>query len=333
MIWQSMSQPAWKSLGVPARIAFLALGFLTVIPSPVVGQSQLPPESPSVIRKQVNLVLVDVAVTDSKGHLISGLKESDFALLDEGVEQKLTHFSQDEIPLAIALVVDVSGSMRPILEPVRIALLRALPTLKAEDRVVLFSFSRNCRLEIGLTNDFAAIARRIVKLQSRPGTNVNDALAFATRYLHGQVPSGRRVIILLSDMISREGTVSGYQVERGLVHTDIGLFGIRSGYVPMDLRGMKFNQVDADHIARTSGGFVVDVPHPKAFKAATESLIKFLKSRYTLGFSPASVGKPGAFREIQVRLKDTRSLKELSHAKLDYRLRYQVPFDAPAKSP
>jgi VWFA-related protein len=333
MIWQSMSQPAWKSLGAPARIAFLALGCLTVISSPVVGQSQLPPESPSVIRKQVNLVLVDVAVTDSKGHLISGLKESDFELLDEGVEQKLTHFSQDEIPLAIALVIDVSGSMRPILEPVRNALVRALPTLKAEDRVVLFSFSRYCRLEIGLTNDFAAIARRIVKLHSHPGTNVDDALAFATKYLHEQVPSGRRVIFLLSDMVSREGTVSDYQVEQGLIHTDIGLFGIRSGYVPMDLRDKRFKQVDADHIAKTSGGYVMDVPHPRAFEAATESLIKFLKSRYTLGFSPASFGKPGAFREIKVLLKDTKGQKELSHAKLNYRLRYQVPSDAPAKSP
>ena len=333
MIWQSMSQPAWKSLGAPLRIAFLALACLTVISSPVVGQSQLPRESPSVIRRKVNLVLVDVAVTDSKGHLISGLKESDFALLDDGVEQKLSHFSQDEIPLAIALVVDVSGSMRPILEPVRNALARALPTLKAEDRVVLFSFARSCRLEIGLTNDFAAIARRIVKLQSRPGTNVDDALAFATKYLHEQVPSGRRVILLLSDMISREGAVSDYYVEQGLIRTDIGLFGIRSGYVPLDMRGKQFRQVDPDHIAKTSGGYVIDVPHPKAFEAATESLIKFLKSRYTLGFSPASIGKPGALREIKVRLKDTKDQKELSRAKLDYRLRYQVPSDTPAKSP
>jgi VWFA-related protein len=328
-----MFQPLWKSLGATARTAFLALACLTVVSSPAVGQSQLPPESPSVIRKQVNLVLVDVAVTDSKGNLISGLKESDFELLDEGVEQKLTHFSQDEIPLAIALVVDVSGSMRPILGPVSNALARALPTLKAEDRVVLFSFARNCRLEIGLTNDFAAIARRIVRLQSRPGTNVNDALAFATKYLHEQVPSGRRVILLLSDMISREGTASDYQVEQELIHTDIGLFGIRSGFVPMDLRGKKFNQVDTDHVGRASGGYVMDVPHAKAFEAATESLIKFLKSRYTLGFSPASSGKPGAFREIKVRLKDTKDQKELSRAKLDYRLRYQVPSDATVKSP
>jgi VWFA-related protein len=298
------------------------------------AQSQQAPDPQAIIRRQVNLVLVDVTVADTKGGFIGGLHASDFELLDDGGEQEIIHFSQDEIPLAIALVVDVSRSMRPIIEPVRNALVRALPTLKAEDRVALFSFATACKLEIPLSNDYPAIARKVVELPTARGTNVNNALQFAAEYLHERAPSGRRVLILLSDTLSDMGNISDYQVEQKLMNFDIGLFGIRpAGELPMYYRDRHLTRVDADHMAKASGGFIMDVPHMKDFEAAMESLIKFLKARYTLGFYPHSSGTTAASREIKVRLKNTNRQKDLSHAKLHFRQRYQLPSEASAKSP
>lgn len=351
MIWQPMFLPASNSGSVSARLAlrvicasvcvFLLAGAQSPPPQqpqPAQPASQVPkspdaqaPDPRAVIKRQVNLVLVDVTVTDSKRLLIGGLQASDFELLDNGAEQEIVHFSQDEIPLAIALVVDVSRSMRPIIEPVRNALVRALPTLKAEDRVALFSFSGPCALELPLSNDYPALARKIIDMKIGHGSNVNNALQFAANYLHERAPTGRRVIILLSDTLSNMGKISDYRIEQLLLNFDAGLFGVRqSGNLPSSYRDRRISRIDADHMARTSGGFITDVPSLRDFEPALESLIKFLKSRYTLGFYPHSGGSAADSREIIVRVKNTNRQKDLSRAKLHFRQRYQLPSQAPA---
>ena len=341
-----MAPQASNSYRAVARLAFRALGVLLCVSllataqAPQTQQPQQPqpasqvPKSPdaqapdprAVIKRQVNLVLVDVTVTDTKHMIVGGLKQSDFELFEDGAPQEINHFSQDEIPLSIALLVDVSHSMRPIIEPVRNALVRALPTLKAEDRVAMFSFSAACRMEIPLSNDYPEIARRVLALPSGHGTNVNNALQFAATYLHERSPSGRRVIIVLSDLLSDMGNISDRRIEQMLVNFDIGLFAIRpEGTLPSSYRDHHLTRIDADHMAKTSGGFIMEVGHPKEYEAALESLIKFLKSRYTLGFYPHAGGTADAVREIKVQLKNTGRQKDLSKAKLHFRERYQLP--------
>src|SRR5215470_5865783 len=79
--------------------------------------SQLPPPEKGgfTLKVDVNLVLVEATVRDNKGRIINDLKPEDFRVLEDGVEQQITYFSRDELPLAVALVVDGSGSISPVL--------------------------------------------------------------------------------------------------------------------------------------------------------------------------------------------------------------------------
>jgi len=311
-----------------SALALCALLCFCVLPG---GQGQQAPGPQTTIRKQVDLVLVDVIVTDPKGTIVSGLRAKDFEIQDEGAPQEVVHLSQDEIPLAIALVVDVSGSMGPIMKLMKDALVHALPALRAEDRVALFSFADRSFLELGLTSDFSKVAKRIRGLGDGELTNVNDAVYNAADYLRKRDPSGRRVIILMSDGRGNTGSASAEEVERQLVGSEVALFAIGVPVtVPPELRYPR--SVIVDRLAEESGGFMVIVHRLDGFRTAFESLIQILKSRYTLGFYPNTAGKPGSVRHLTVRLKNRGVEEALPNVMLRYRKQYVVPRDKTQKS-
>src|SRR6202162_4701062 len=111
-------------------IVFVALTFRI----PVRGQDQ----GQGTIRVDVNLVLVDATVKAKDGQIMSNLKKDDFEVREDGVAQKLEVFSRDELPVNVALVLDLSDSIGPFLSPLRDAAKVALGALKPEDEVSLF---------------------------------------------------------------------------------------------------------------------------------------------------------------------------------------------------
>jgi Ca-activated chloride channel family protein len=166
------------------------------------------------IRVNVNLVLVDATVKAKDGQIISTLKKEDFEVREDGVAQKLDVFNRDELPVNVALVLDLSDSIEPFLGPLRDASTIALSALKPEDEVALFTFSTEAEMRLALTKDKNKIADQINTFQARGATNINDGIFSAAEYLLKTPPNGRRVIILISDDV---GTDAGGQGTRDIV--------------------------------------------------------------------------------------------------------------------
>ncbi len=166
------------------------------------------------IRVDVNLVLVDATVKAKDGQIMSTLKKEDFEVREDGVAQKLEVFSRDELPVNVALVLDLSDSIEPFLGPLRDAATIALGALKPEDEVALFTFSTEAQMRLPLTKDKNKIADQINTFEARGATNINDGIFSAAEYLLKQPPNGRRVIILISDDV---GTDAGGQGTRDIV--------------------------------------------------------------------------------------------------------------------
>src|SRR5262249_1782506 len=89
-----------------------------------------------IIRLDTNLVVLDVQVLDRKtGEIVSGLKPTDFELFEDGLRQDVTHFSQDKLSLSVVLLMDLSGSVSPVLKEIQSGALLALDRLKENDEV------------------------------------------------------------------------------------------------------------------------------------------------------------------------------------------------------
>jgi Ca-activated chloride channel family protein len=281
------------------------------------------------LKVDVNLVLVEATVRDEAGRLINTLKQEDFRLFEDGTEQEIRHFSRDELPLAVALVVDRSGSIAPVLRELHQAAYDTLSQLKSEDKVALFAFDAHPeRLEL-LTTDRERIAERITSIGAGGGTNLTDALYEAARYL-GQAAHGRRhAIILVSD---NQPTVRGYagggEVIRLALETETIIYSVRIGVER--LRGILGAPVwipgagSVNKIMGETGGEIIDAAAVGSLRGAMAAVIARLKQRYTLGYQSTNTRRDGAFRKIEVRLAD-----QLQNAGQKYRVYARRGYYAP----
>jgi VWFA-related protein len=261
----------------------------------------------TIIRVDVNLVLVDATVKTKAGQIMGDLKKDDFELREDGVPQKIDLFSRDELPLNVALVLDLSDSIGPFLGPLRNAASTALAALKPEDEVALFTFSTEAELRVPFTNDKTKIAEQINAFRVGGATNINDGIFVAAKYLLNTPPKGRRVIILISDDV---GTDAGGQGTRDIVTeaiaSDAVLYNLKiPGYNPpgtLFAASMIPGLVNIRKVVDQTGGEIFDVQDVAHLDTAFRALINRIKTRYTLGYYTKANGALGKPHKLEVRL-------------------------------
>jgi Ca-activated chloride channel homolog len=289
-----------KRMRLPVLIALATL----LSQTPARAQDQ-PGEG--VIKVDVNLVLVDATVKTKGGKGMPDLKKDDFELREDGVAQKIEVFSRDELPLNIALVLDLSDSIGPFLGPLRDAANTALAALKPEDEVALFTFSTEAVLRVPFTTDKSKIADQINAFRVGGATNINDGIFVASKYLLGAPPKGRRVIILISDDV---GTSAGGQGTADIVTETIAadavLYNLRiPGYNPLGTllaASMVPGLVNIRKVMDQTGGEIFDVQDVPHLDTTFRALIERIKTRYTLGYYTQATGATGKPHKLEVHL-------------------------------
>jgi Ca-activated chloride channel family protein len=290
------------------RLTALALSlsyvfFLFVFRVPVQGQSQ----DQSVIRVGVNLVLVDATVKTKTGQIMADLKKEDFEVREDGVAEKVEVFSRDELPINVALVLDLSDSIGPFLGPLRDAANTALAALKPDDQAALFTFSTEAQLRVPFTKDKTEIANQINSFRAGGATNINDGIFLASQYLLKLPPKGRRVIILISDDVGTDAGGQGtHDIVTEAIAADAVLYNLKiPGYNPpqtLFAASMIPGLVNIRKVMDQTGGELFDVQDIAHLDSVFRALIQRIKTRYTLGYytnASAALGKP---HKLDVRL-------------------------------
>jgi Ca-activated chloride channel homolog len=261
------------------------------------------------LKVDVNLVLVEAIVRDAHGGIVGDLGQQDFHVFEDGVEQPVSYFSRDELPLGVALVVDASGSMAPVIKELRQTAYDAMSQLKPSDQVALFDFrARTERLD-DLTTNRQRIAFDISRIHAAGATVIPDALYEAADYLGDAAPTRRHAIILISD---NDNTLRGYanekRVIRRAIETETVVYSIRiHGGLSYHLHHLPvllplFQNVSVPAIANETGGEVMEAEDPRALHVAIATVISRLKQRYTLGYQSTNTLHDGAFRRVEIRV-------------------------------
>ena len=229
--------------------------------------------------------------------------------------KKIELFSRDELPLNVALVLDLSDSIGPFLTPLRDAAATTLAALKPEDEVALFTFSTEAELSVPLTKDKTKIAEQISTFKAGGATNINDGIFVASEYLLKEAPKGRQVIILISDDV---GTDAGGQGTRDIVTetiaADAAVYNLKiPGYNP------SINALRLQHDSGTgehSQGYRADRAEKfstsrtwRTWTAVFRALIERIKTRYTLGYYTSANGAEGKPHKLDVRLASSFGTK------------------------
>jgi len=263
-----------------------------------------------MLRSDVNLVVVEATVRDQDGRVVNDLAQENFHIYEDGVEQQIRHFSRDELPLAVALVVDASGSMGPALRQLHRVAYDTLSALKPNDRVALFEFAARAALRVGLTRNLHSIAEGIAAIRAGGATVIPDALFEAALYLTNAAPDRRHDIILISD---NDNTLEGYADEKRVIREALEsqavIYSIRvePRLHPHSMNVLLpiFRDVSVAKITHETGGEVIDAKSVESMGSAMATAISRLKQRYSLGYYSTNGRLDGAFREIEIRVTDS----------------------------
>jgi Ca-activated chloride channel family protein len=261
-----------------------------------------------IIKIDVALVTTEVTVL---GPETAELSAEDFFIYDDGVAQKISHFSRDKLPIAVALLIDRSSSIKPYLPLLQKAAVAALGHLKPQDRVALFAFDDDLLKLSDLTEDRSRIAEIIGKLTVGYGTDIYDAISDVAVYLRNKAPQQRRAVILVSDNCHTvQGRISRETARTTVLESAISVYSVKT---PGENYAAGMRERDpachdsilmVQKLADETGGQVLDVKASASFQEALEKAISHLRLQYTLGFSPSNPGKEGSFHKLTVKLAE-----------------------------
>lgn len=285
------------------------------------AQDLSPKQSDAVIKLSTDLVVVDAQVLSKKtGHLVVGLQPDDFLLYEDGVKQEITHFSQDEAPLSIILMLDVSSSVQGVIDQIQAGAGQAMQQLKSEDEVALMIFSGRAKLVQDFTKDRQLIETGIANIKDNPlsfwarsGTFINEAVYQAATHMRRATnPLSRRVIIGMTDDESNQLPFLGHS--RGQALEKLHESGsVVCGLFVRDYFLASLNEVTSKILYRKSlsgsvsvyanktGGEIMNARREEIENKLVE-LIDHLRARYTLAYTPANSQPDGKFRKIKLKV-------------------------------
>lgn len=261
------------------------------------------------IKVNVRMVMVDTVVRNKAGRMIENLKLEDFRVFEDGQEQTLGSYSRDEMPLAVALVVDRSGSVTPYIYELRRIAERMLDQLKTQDQVCLFSFADRVDRVVDLTSDHDRIVHGLGRIHSGGGTNIVDAVYGAVNYLAQAAPDHRRAVILISD---NEATVASSAGEgetiRKALNTETVVYSIKTKgektTLSMNIPDLLGGSGPVPKMTRDTGGEILDASRVSMLDSAMRTVLTRLRLRYSIGYYSSSTERGAAFHTIEVRLVD-----------------------------
>lgn len=176
---------------------------LLLVTTPIPYSQAQQSQADQSIMLHTELVVFDAQVVSKKtGRVVGGLSKEHFTLYEDAAKQHITHFSQDKLPLSIVLLLDLSGSVWPLIDQIQDGGLRALRRLKPEDEVALMVFDTEAAVIQDFTQDRHLIASKIAdtdemksilhSAQQTPsdGTHIADNIYQAANHLLKlQIPS------------------------------------------------------------------------------------------------------------------------------------------------
>ena len=255
-------------------------------------------------RAEVDLVNIAVMVMDRQGNFISDLKPGDFALYEDGREQRVTHFLRGDsdaeaLNLRLGLLLDTSGSMQDDIALARTAAIRFLRELPESHDVTLVDFDTEVRVARYGLADLPRLIERIRTRRTAGWTAFYDALGI---YLDGvQELDGRKVLVVYTDGGDTRSAQTFSDVLEMLKASDVIVYGI--GFLQHQPTAVRNEQkLRLQQLADVTGGQTFFPTSAKALGQVFDQIVAQVRAQYSLGFISSNAVQDGSWRKVEVRL-------------------------------
>jgi Ca-activated chloride channel family protein len=262
-----------------------------------------------VFRADIELVNVAVAITDGDSRYITNLGEADFEVYEDGRPQDLTLFTQERLPVSLAILLDTSQSMNLKLPQAQQAAVQFVRTLSSGDEAQVVQFNERARIIQDFTGDQAALESAIRNTRANGSTGLYNAVYIALKDLGARRRAEelrRMAVVVLSDGEDTTSLVSDDQVLALARTSGIAVYGIslRPALTPAAalLRDESLPRYFFTALARDTGGQAHFLRGIAQLGGTYERVAEELRSQYNLGYFSDNARRDGRWRRIQIRL-------------------------------
>jgi VWFA-related protein len=283
---------------------------------PATAQTPRPTPRPPVFEAGIEVINLNVSITDPRGQYVTGLGKDDFAVFEDGVKQEISIFAHENLPISMVLMVDTSASMDDKLPTARTAGKRFVRTLRPQDMAQVMQFNDRATVLQDFTADHAALESAFDRTEASGPTALHNALYVALKDLAKQKSAGgelrRRALVLLSDGEDTASLVSDEQVMELARKTEINIYAISlRPKGAQDRNRLKFSQ--AAHLltalTQDTGGQVHFPNSLSELEAVYDRIAEELRTQYSLGYVSSNKRSDGKWRRIVVRVPTHEDLK------------------------
>jgi Ca-activated chloride channel family protein len=294
------------------------------------------------------LVAVNVSVTDARGRRVEGLDKACFEVFDNGVKQKVEHFSSEEAPFSIGIVYDIHSSTRERTDAALRALKQFTAALRGEDDFFLTVFNERGSVAVDFVPTAEQVYNHLTYVAPKGPSALYDAVYQAAERLSA-ARNAKKALVIISDGQDHNSGHSDKGVRHRVRDLNIQVYGIACAgpnddplaghgrWVVEDITRQTgrhtflanadaaFGRAVLEELAQTSGGtayFPQSGDGERELVGIGAQIALELRRQYTLAFYPAAAPSDSGWHKINVRLTPAAGSGRLY---LSYRKSYR-PF-------
>lgn len=251
-----------------------------------------------VFRKEVEEVVLHATVLDDKDRFVTSLDRGNFTVFENGQPQKITSFRHEDIPVAVGVVIDNSGSMRDKRPAVNQAALNFVKASNPKDEVCVVNFNDEYYLDQDFTASIPKLKDALERIESRGGTALYDAVVATADHLKKNARLEKKVILVVTDgednasRESLEQAIRRLQAENGPTVYTVGILG--DEHQKRAHRALKA-------MAQQTGGIAYFPKDLAQVDAITQAVAHDIRNQYTIGYKPTTPKDQGGYRSVKVK--------------------------------
>jgi len=270
-------------------------------------QPPLPPGQGAAFRSGIDLVSLNVTVTDASSRYVTDLSGDDFVILEDGIKQDIGFFSRTSLSLAVSLLLDSSASMEDKMRTTQAAALGFVQSLRPQDQAQVVDFDSRVSVVVPFTNSRADLEKAITSTVAGGSTSLYNAVYIALKELNKTQARSieelrRQAIIVLSDGEDTSSLVSYEEVLELAKRSETAIYAI--GIRTREPGGGKgYNEADfvLRQLTSQTGGRVFFPATVDELPAIYALISQELSSQYLLGYTSSNSRRDGRWRRINVR--------------------------------
>jgi Ca-activated chloride channel family protein len=250
-----------------------------------------------VFKSEVQEVTLHATVVDDRQRPVTTLDRTAFQVFEDGQAQRITSFRREDIPVALGIVIDNSGSMRDKRSSVNAAALNLVRSSNPQDQVFIVNFNNEYYLDQDYTGNVSLLREALERIEARGGTALYDAVVATSDHLMKSAKLQKKIILVVTDgedTASRdtlEQAVRAVAVDGGPTVYTIGLLGHEK-----EKKARRALRI----MAEQTGGVAFFPVEVNEVEAISQQIAHDIRNQYTIGYKPSTPKMEGGYRQVKV---------------------------------